>query len=67
MITGGASGIGRAMAEAFAGESTRVVLADIEPGALDEVLTHAEFVPRVQERMEDILEGRNPTAAQPIG
>jgi hypothetical protein len=31
------------------------------------VLTHPEFVPRVRERMEDILEGRNPTAAQAIG
>ena len=77
VINGGASGIGRAMAEAFAAESTRVVLADIELGALDEaagalraagasvlyVLTHAECASRVQERMEDILEGRNPAAA----
>src|SRR5262245_8317112 len=31
------------------------------------VLTHPGFAPRVRERMEDILEGRNPTAAQPIG
>ena len=36
MITGGASGIGHAMAEAFAAEGARVVLADIEPDALDE-------------------------------
>jgi NAD(P)-dependent dehydrogenase (short-subunit alcohol dehydrogenase family) len=27
------------------------------------VLTHPEFAPRVRERMDDILEGRNPTAA----
>jgi NAD(P)-dependent dehydrogenase (short-subunit alcohol dehydrogenase family) len=31
------------------------------------VLTHPEFAPRVRERMEDILEGRNPTAAQSLG
>jgi NAD(P)-dependent dehydrogenase (short-subunit alcohol dehydrogenase family) len=31
------------------------------------VLTHPAFAPRVRERMEDILEGRDPTAAQPIG
>ena len=36
VVTGGASGIGRAMAEAFANEGMRVVLADIEPGALEE-------------------------------
>jgi NAD(P)-dependent dehydrogenase (short-subunit alcohol dehydrogenase family) len=36
VITGGASGIGRAMADAFAVEGARIVLADIEPGALEE-------------------------------
>src|SRR5262245_42301634 len=36
VITGGASGIGRAMADAFAAEGARIVLADIEPGALEE-------------------------------
>src|SRR5262245_42780676 len=30
------------------------------------VLTHPEFVPRVRERMEDILEGRNPAAAMSL-
>lgn len=34
VITGGASGIGRAMAERFAAEGMKVVLADIEQGAL---------------------------------
>jgi NAD(P)-dependent dehydrogenase (short-subunit alcohol dehydrogenase family) len=36
VVTGAASGIGRAMAEAFANEGMRVVLADIESGALEE-------------------------------
>jgi NAD(P)-dependent dehydrogenase (short-subunit alcohol dehydrogenase family) len=34
VVTGGASGIGRAMAERFAAEGMKVVLADIEQGAL---------------------------------
>ena len=34
VVTGGASGIGRAMADRFAAEGMRVVLADIEEGAL---------------------------------
>jgi NAD(P)-dependent dehydrogenase (short-subunit alcohol dehydrogenase family) len=34
VITGGASGLGRAMAERFAREGMRIVLADVEPGAL---------------------------------
>ena len=36
VITGGASGIGRALADRFAAEGSKVVLADIEPGALEE-------------------------------
>ncbi len=35
VVTGGASGIGRAMAERFAEEGMRIVLADVEPGALE--------------------------------
>jgi len=34
VVTGGASGIGRAMAERFAAEGMKIVLADIEEGAL---------------------------------
>jgi len=34
VITGGASGLGRAMAERFAREGMRIVLADVEPNAL---------------------------------
>lgn len=35
VITGGASGIGLAMAQCFAGEGMKLVLADVEKGALD--------------------------------
>lgn len=35
VVTGGASGIGRSMAERFAEEGMKIVLADIEPNALD--------------------------------
>jgi len=38
VVTGGASGIGRAMATRFAAAGMRVVLADIEKSALDEVV-----------------------------
>jgi NAD(P)-dependent dehydrogenase (short-subunit alcohol dehydrogenase family) len=37
-VTGGASGIGLAMAKAFAGEGMNVMLADVEQGALDQAL-----------------------------
>ena len=36
VVTGGASGIGLAMAERFATEGMRVVIADVEAGALDD-------------------------------
>src|SRR5262245_19985845 len=35
VVTGGASGIGRALADAFAGEGMRLVLADVETTALE--------------------------------
>lgn len=38
VVTGGASGIGLAMAKRFAGAGMRVVVADIEPGALDKAV-----------------------------
>jgi NAD(P)-dependent dehydrogenase (short-subunit alcohol dehydrogenase family) len=41
VVTGGASGIGRGMAEAFIAEGMKVVLADVERGALD--ATHAQL------------------------
>lgn len=39
VVTGGASGIGRAMAERFAREGMKIVLADVEAGALAETAT----------------------------
>jgi len=38
VVTGGASGIGRAMADAFAAEGMRLVLADVEAPALDKAV-----------------------------
>ena len=38
VVTGGASGIGRALADAFAGEGMRLVLADVEVPALDKAV-----------------------------
>ena len=42
VITGGASGIGRGMAHAFAGEGMKIVIADIECGALDKAVAEHE-------------------------
>lgn len=39
VITGGASGVGRAIARLLASQGARVAVADIEAGALDEVVT----------------------------
>jgi len=38
VVTGGASGIGRALADAFVAEGMRVVLADVEAAALDKAV-----------------------------
>jgi NAD(P)-dependent dehydrogenase (short-subunit alcohol dehydrogenase family) len=48
-VTGGASGIGFAMARAFAAEGMKVMLADVEQGALDQALKQlGEFGPTVR-------------------
>ena len=73
VVTGGASGIGLAMAERFAREGMKLVLADamsasdvadrVFDSIVDErfyVLTHEEIMPAVQLRLTNILENRNP-------
>jgi NAD(P)-dependent dehydrogenase (short-subunit alcohol dehydrogenase family) len=47
VITGGASGIGKGMAEAFAAAGMKLVL--------------AEFKPAIRHRMENVLAERDPT------
>ena len=42
VVTGGAGGIGRAMAERFAEEGMQVVLADVQPDVLDKVVTELQ-------------------------
>ena len=42
VITGGASGIGRGMAHAFAREGMKLVIGDVERGALDKAVAEHE-------------------------
>ena len=44
VVTGGASGIGRALAERFAAEGMQVVIADVEAGALEKTATELGVV-----------------------
>jgi NAD(P)-dependent dehydrogenase (short-subunit alcohol dehydrogenase family) len=56
-VTGGASGIGFAMARAFAAEGMQVMLADIEQGALDQALKQlGEFGPAVRGMACDVAD-----------
>jgi NAD(P)-dependent dehydrogenase (short-subunit alcohol dehydrogenase family) len=56
-VTGGASGIGLALAQTFAQEGMNVMLADIEPGALDlAVRTLAEFGPQIRSVHSDVAD-----------
>ena len=41
VVTGGGSGIGRGMCQAFAGAGMRLVVADIEPDAAEAVAAEA--------------------------
>jgi NAD(P)-dependent dehydrogenase (short-subunit alcohol dehydrogenase family) len=52
VVTGGASGIGRALAEAFAARSMKVVIADVETAALEST-AHA-----LQERGTEVMSAR---------
>ena len=59
VVTGGASGIGRALADAFAAEGMRLVLADIEKQALD---PDGKTEGTLRERLDKIARRENPTA-----
>jgi NAD(P)-dependent dehydrogenase (short-subunit alcohol dehydrogenase family) len=52
VVTGGAGGIGKALVERFVDEGMRVVVADIEDGALDKTVTE------LQERGGDVVGAR---------
>lgn len=52
VVTGGASGIGKALAKAFAGEGMKVVIADVEKTALD--LAVSELEGRVEGVVTDV-------------
>jgi NAD(P)-dependent dehydrogenase (short-subunit alcohol dehydrogenase family) len=54
VVTGGASGIGRAMAQAFLGEGMRVVVADIEPAAVDRAVTELAPLGQVTGAVTDV-------------
>ena len=62
IITGGASGIGRAIAILFAREGAKVVIADLKPGAVDEILAEggeAVFIQTdvsVEEQVRNLIE-----------
>jgi NAD(P)-dependent dehydrogenase (short-subunit alcohol dehydrogenase family) len=45
VVTGGAGGIGKALAERFVGEGMRVVVADVEVGALDATVAELAALP----------------------
>jgi NADP-dependent 3-hydroxy acid dehydrogenase YdfG len=68
VVTGGASGIGKAMAEAFRDAGMQVVIADVEPGALDataaELGVHAF---RVDVTMADEVAGLAAAVADRFG
>lgn len=73
VVTGAASGIGRAMVDAFVGEGMKVVLADVERGALDEAVSTltaqgAEAIGvRVDVSREDDVEGLAAATMQRFG
>ena len=57
VVTGAASGIGLAMARAYAGEGMKVVLADIEAGALEKALSGFDAGAEVEAVRCDVSDG----------
>jgi NAD(P)-dependent dehydrogenase (short-subunit alcohol dehydrogenase family) len=56
VVTGGASGIGLALARAFLGEGMKVVIADVEHGALDRARTELSSVGDVTGVVTDVTD-----------
>lgn len=54
VVTGGASGIGKALAKAFLGEGMKVVLADVEAPALDATAAELGALGPVSTRVTDV-------------
>ncbi len=54
VVTGGASGIGRALAKAFLGEGMRVMLADVEQRALEETADTLSAMGEVSSLLTDV-------------
>lgn len=54
VVTGGASGVGKALAKAFLGEGMKVVLADVEEPALSAAVKELESLGPVSSRVTDV-------------
>ena len=54
VVTGGASGIGLALARSFLGEAMSVVIADVDPAALEAVGQEFAGDPRVLVHQTDV-------------
>jgi NAD(P)-dependent dehydrogenase (short-subunit alcohol dehydrogenase family) len=63
VVTGGASGIGKALAKAFLGEGMKVVIADVEAPALEAT---AEELGALGEITTQVTDVRRPEALQAL-
>ena len=59
LVTGGGSGIGRAIAEAFAGEGSQVVIVGRTSDALNRVVTEADSSWRIESRICNVADRAN--------
>lgn len=58
VVTGGASGVGKGLAQALLDEGVRLVIADIEQGALDATVTELSARGDVEGRVVDVSDDR---------